>query len=137
MGGQRHVLADLILEKRHGTQCTGGCMAAGHVWTIAENVALTRIRTRIPKRLARPTSLARSTKHKYRKLKCIHMKVMGVFWWLKLMFTVYSVLINLTQFSEVRVREGIVRLAKVVLSALCCCTCAFNERWTHCPELAA
>jgi hypothetical protein len=52
-------------------------MAAGHVWPTAENVALTGIRTRIPKRLAIPTSLARPTKHKCRKLKCRHMKVMG------------------------------------------------------------
>jgi hypothetical protein len=54
----------------------------------------------------------------------------------KIVFTVYSVLINLTQLSEDRVREGTVRLARVVLSALCC-TPAFNERWTRCPELAA
>jgi hypothetical protein len=54
VGGQRHVLAALIPGKRPGTQCTGGCMAAGHVRTFAENVALTGILTRIPKRLASP-----------------------------------------------------------------------------------
>ena len=52
------------------------------------------------------------------------------------MFVVYSVLINLTQLIEDTVREGTVRLAKVVLSLLCC-TPAFNERWTRCRELAA
>jgi hypothetical protein len=52
------------------------------------------------------------------------------------MFAVYSVLINLTHVSEDRVREGTVRLARVVLSRLCC-TPNFNERWTRSPELAA
>jgi hypothetical protein len=79
MGGQRHVLAALILGKRPGTQYRRGSMAAGHVWTVAENVAFTGIRIRIPKRLAIPTSLARPTKHKCRKLKCSNIKVMGSF----------------------------------------------------------
>jgi len=52
------------------------------------------------------------------------------------MFSVSSVLINLTQLFEDIVRERTVRLAKVVLSRLCC-TPAFNERWTRCRELAA
>lgn len=90
VGGQRHVLAALIPGNRPGTQCTGGCMAAGHACTVAENVALTGIRTRIPKRLAIPNSLARPTKHKYRKLKCRHMKVRGSF--LVVKNNVYSIL---------------------------------------------
>jgi len=135
VGCQRHTLAALIPGKRPGTQCTGGCMAAGHVWTVAENVAFTGIRTRIPKRLAIPTSLSRLTKHKCRKIKCRHMKVMGSFLLVKIMFAVYSVLRSLTHLSEDRVGEGTVRLARVVLSCLCCTTC--NERWTRCPEFAA
>jgi hypothetical protein len=69
LGGQRHVLTALIPVKRPGTQFPGSCMAAGHVWTVAENVAVTGIRTRIPKRLAIPTSLARPTTRKCEKVK--------------------------------------------------------------------
>jgi hypothetical protein len=39
MGGQRHASAALPPGKRHGTNCTGGWVAPGQVWTGAENLA--------------------------------------------------------------------------------------------------
>jgi hypothetical protein len=55
--GQRHAPAALYPQERPGTHCTGGWEGPGPVWTGAENLASTRIRS--PDRPARSQSLYR------------------------------------------------------------------------------
>jgi hypothetical protein len=43
--GQRHAQAAFYPRERPGTDCTGGWVAPGPVWTGAENLAPTRIRS--------------------------------------------------------------------------------------------
>jgi len=57
VGGQRHAPAALLSGKRPGTHCIGGWWAPGPVWTCAENLAPTEIRS--PDRPARSESLYR------------------------------------------------------------------------------
>jgi hypothetical protein len=45
VGGQRHAPAVLPLGKRPGTHCIGGWVGLGPVWTGAENLAPTGIRS--------------------------------------------------------------------------------------------
>jgi hypothetical protein len=54
VGGQRHALAALLSGKRPGTHCFGGWWAPGPVWTGAEYIAPTGIRS--PDRPARSES---------------------------------------------------------------------------------
>ena len=44
-GGQRHTPAVLYPRERPGTHCTGGWVGPGPVWTAAENLAHTGIRS--------------------------------------------------------------------------------------------
>jgi hypothetical protein len=55
VGGQLHAPAALSPGKRPGTNCTGGWVAPGPVWTVAENLDPTGIRS--PDRPARSESL--------------------------------------------------------------------------------
>jgi hypothetical protein len=56
-GGQRHTPAALYPRERPGTRCTGGWVEPGAVWTDAENLAPTGIRS--PDRPARSQSIYR------------------------------------------------------------------------------
>ena len=57
VGGQRHAPAVLPLGKRPSTHCYEAGWAPGPVWRVAENLALTGIRS--PDRKARSESLYR------------------------------------------------------------------------------
>jgi len=57
VGGQHHAPASLPPGKRPGTRCMGGWVGPGPVWTGAENLAPTGIRS--PDRPARSKSLYR------------------------------------------------------------------------------
>jgi hypothetical protein len=57
VGGQRHSPAASTPGKRPGTHCTGGWVGPRAVWTGAENLAPTGIRS--PERPARSQSLYR------------------------------------------------------------------------------
>ena len=70
MGGQRHTPAALPLV-RPGVHCIGGWVVPGPVWTGAENLARTELRS--PDRLARRESLFRlcyPSRPKCNLLKC-------------------------------------------------------------------
>ena len=57
MRGQRHAPAALYPRERAGTHCTGGWVGPGLMWTGAENLVTTEIRS--PDRPARSKSLYR------------------------------------------------------------------------------